>query len=94
MFGSLFQLHFCCGSSMLDVMSVCIWSSAIWSSEEQLPIMLHAMFCFVIENRNFPSVCPSAVEHSCPLHNFDTIRDNFTKLGRCQVRVKPATGTM
>ena len=28
-----------------------------------------------------PSVHPSAVYHSCPLHNFDTIRDNFTKLG-------------
>ena len=32
-----------------------------------------------------PSVClsvrPSAVEHSCPLHNFDTVLDNFTKLG-------------
>ena len=29
-----------------------------------------------------PSVRPSAVDHSCPLHNFDTVRDNFTKLGR------------
>ena len=36
-----------------------------------------------------PSVCPSvrlsvrpsAVEHSCPVHNFDTVRDNFMKLG-------------
>ena len=28
-----------------------------------------------------PSVRPSAVEHSCPVHNFDTVRDNFTKLG-------------
>ena len=28
-----------------------------------------------------PSVHPSAVDHSCPLHNFDTVRDNFTKLG-------------
>ena len=28
-----------------------------------------------------PSVRPSAVEHSCPLHNFDIVRDNFTKLG-------------
>ena len=28
-----------------------------------------------------PSVRPSAVDHSCPLHNFDTVRDNFTKLG-------------
>ena len=31
-----------------------------------------------------PSVCssvrPSAVDHSCPLHNFDTVQDNFTKL--------------
>ena len=27
-----------------------------------------------------PSVRPSAVDHSCPLHNFDTVRDNFTKL--------------
>ena len=29
-----------------------------------------------------PSVRPSAVDHSCPVHNFDTVRDNFTKLGR------------
>ena len=28
-----------------------------------------------------PSVRPSAVEHPCPVHNFDTVRDNFTKLG-------------
>ena len=28
-----------------------------------------------------PSVRPSAVEHSCPLHNFDTVRDNYTKHG-------------
>ena len=40
--------YFCCGSSMLQVMSVCIWSSAIWLAEEQLPIMLPVLFCFVI----------------------------------------------
>ena len=28
-----------------------------------------------------PSVRPSAVDHSCPLYNFDTLQDNFTKLG-------------
>ena len=28
-----------------------------------------------------PSVRPSAVEHLCPVHNFDTVRDNFTKRG-------------
>ena len=28
-----------------------------------------------------PSVHPSAVDHSCPLHNFDIVGDNFTKLG-------------
>ena len=28
-----------------------------------------------------PSVRPPAVDHSCPLHNFDTVRDNFMKLG-------------
>ena len=27
------------------------------------------------------SVRPSAVDHSCPLHNFETVQDNFTKLG-------------
>ena len=26
------------------------------------------------------SVYPSAVDHLCPLHNFDTVRDNFMKL--------------
>ena len=29
-----------------------------------------------------PSVRPSAVDHLCPLYNFDTVWDNFTKLGR------------
>ena len=33
------------------VISVCIWSSAIWSAEYQLPIMLPVLFCFVVENR-------------------------------------------
>ena len=33
-----------------------------------------------------PSVRPSAVDHSCRLHNFDTVRDNFTKLG---TNIKP-----
>ena len=28
-----------------------------------------------------PSVRPSAVDHSCPLYNFDTVQDNFMKLG-------------
>ena len=28
-----------------------------------------------------PSVRPSAVDHSCPLYNFDTVQDNFRKLG-------------
>ena len=28
-----------------------------------------------------PSVRPSAVHHLCPLYSFDTVRDNFTKLG-------------
>ena len=28
-----------------------------------------------------PSVRQSAVDHSCPLHNFDFILDNFTKHG-------------
>ena len=28
-----------------------------------------------------PSVRPSALDHSCPLYNSDTVQDNFTKLG-------------
>ena len=28
------------------------------------------------------SVRPSAVDQSCPLHNYDTVQDNFTKLGK------------
>ena len=45
--------YFCCGSSVLHVMSVCIWSLAIWSAEYQMPIMLPVLlFCkFKIENR-------------------------------------------
>ena len=27
------------------------------------------------------SVRPSAIDLSCPLYNFDTVQDNFTKLG-------------
>ena len=35
-----------CGSSVLHVMSVYIWSSTIWSAEYQLPIMPHVLlFC-------------------------------------------------
>ena len=40
--------YFCCGSSVLHIMSICIWSVAIWSAEYQLPIMLPVLFCFVI----------------------------------------------
>ena len=40
--------YFCCGSPVLHVMSVCIWSLAIWPAEYQLPIMLPVLFCFVI----------------------------------------------
>ena len=42
------------------VMSVCIWSSAIWSPELQLSIMLPVMFCFVIvyaHGRRLCSTC-------------------------------------
>ena len=42
-------LYFCCSCSMLRViMSVCIWSSAIWFPELQLPMMLPVLFCFII----------------------------------------------
>ena len=40
--------YFCCGSSVLHIMSVCIWSLAIWSAEYQLSIMLPVLFCVVI----------------------------------------------
>ena len=40
--------YFCCCSSVLHVMSVCIWFLAIWSAEYQLPIMSSVLFCFVI----------------------------------------------
>ena len=42
---------FCCGSLVLYVMAVCIWSSAIWSIEYQMPTMISGLFCFVIQNR-------------------------------------------
>ena len=39
-------------TSMIHVvMSKCIWPSAIWAPELQLPIMLPVLFCFVIQNR-------------------------------------------
>ena len=31
---------------------------------------------------NQPTVRPPAVDNSCPLHNFDTVRDNFMALGK------------
>ena len=42
---------------------------------------LRTFECLSVRPSVRPSVSQSAVEHSCPLHNFDTIRDNFTKLG-------------
>ena len=37
--------------------------------------------CYTLRTFECLSVRPSAVYHSCPLHNFDTVRDYFTKLG-------------
>ena len=37
--------------------------------------------CLSVRPSVCPSVRPSAVHHSCPLHNFVTVGDNFTKLG-------------
>ena len=42
---------------------------------------LRSFECLSIRLSVRPSVRPSAVDHSCPLHNFDTVRDNFMKLG-------------
>ena len=39
------------------------------------------VLCYTLRTFECLSVRPSAVDHSCPLHNFDTVRDNFTKLG-------------
>ena len=36
--------YFCCGSSVQRVVSVCMWSLAIWSAEYQLPIVLPVLF--------------------------------------------------
>ena len=54
-----------------------------WSSDFYAPPQKVAGY-YVIPSELLsvrPSVCPSVVDHSCPLHNFDTVRDNFTKLG-------------
>ena len=65
-------------------------SSVFWQSCK-LPFLCPAtkksggVLCYTL--RHFEclsvrlSVRPSAVYHSCQLHNFDTVRDNFTKLG-------------
>ena len=37
--------------------------------------------CPSVRPSDRPSVRPSAVEHSCPVHIFDNVRANFTKLG-------------
>ena len=39
------------------------------------------VLCYTLQTFECLSVRPSAVERSCPVHNFDTVRDNFTKLG-------------
>ena len=39
------------------------------------------VLCYTLRTFECLSVRLSAVDHSCPLHNFDTVRDNFTKLG-------------
>ena len=39
------------------------------------------VLCYTLRTFECPSVRPSAVDHSCPLYNFDTVQDNFTKLG-------------
>ena len=39
------------------------------------------VLCYTLQTFECLSVRPSAVDHSCPLHNFDTVRDDFTKLG-------------
>ena len=41
---------------------------------------LRTFECLSVRLSVRPSVRPSAVEHSCPVHNFDTVRDDFTKL--------------
>ena len=54
-------------------------------SGEVLCYSLRTIVCLSLCLSVRPSVCPSlrpsAVDHSCPLHNFDTVRDNFTQLG-------------
>ena len=42
---------------------------------------LRTFECLSVRLSVCPSVRPSAVDHSCPLYNFDTVQDNFTKLG-------------
>ena len=39
------------------------------------------VLCYTLRTFECLSVRPSAVDHSCPLHNFATVGDNFTKLG-------------
>ena len=39
------------------------------------------VLCYTIRTFECLSVRPAAVDHSCPLYNFDTVQDNFTKLG-------------
>ena len=43
-------------------------------------LLLSRNFVWENPNKNI-TVRPSAVHHLCPLHNFVTIGDNFTKLG-------------
>ena len=40
-----------------------------------------AGYCYTLQTFECPSVHPSAVDHLCPLHNFDTVQDNLMKLG-------------
>ena len=47
----------------------------------ELCYTLRTFECLSVRLSVRPSVRPSAVDHSCPLYNFDTVQDNFTKLG-------------
>ena len=55
--------YFYCGSSMLHVMSVCIWSSALSSS--LFFIIFHTVYVFLTVS---PLVCPQTSHKLAPFH--------------------------
>ena len=53
----------------------------LYAPPRPTPTKSEGVLCYTLRTFECLSVRPSAFDHSCPLSNFDTVQDNFTKLG-------------